>query len=223
MMTADTVTAHQRRDGMRALVRQNLTSALFDLALPLALYYGLRALGVSQWWALLAGILAAVPRIALAVWRARRVDLMAVFTISVMVFSLAIGLLTDSPRALAVREGWVGALLGLFGLWMVVSVLVRRPVLMTLGRTIAVTKVGEAGAQAWERRWRDDAAFRHGMRVLSTVWGLGLFVSSVAGILLSYTLPIDLINLVTSAQFYAVLALLLAFHLYYTRTRELRA
>jgi hypothetical protein len=140
-----------------------------------------------------------------------------------MVFSLVIGLLTDSPRALAVREGWVGALLGLFGLWMIVSVLVRRPVLMTLGRTVAVTKVGEAGAVAWERRWLADATFRHGMRVLSTVWGLGLFLSAVAGVLLSYTLPIDLINLVTSVQFYAVLAILLAFHLYYTRTRDLRA
>lgn len=209
--------------GIRALVRQNLASAVFDVALPLVLYYGLRAAGVSQWWALLAGILAALPRIALTVWRARRVDLMAVFTISVMAFSLAIGLLTDSPRALAVREGWVGALLGLFGLWMVVSVLVRRPVLMTLGRTIAVTKVGEAGALAWERRWRDDPGFRRGVRVLSAVWGSGLFLSAVAGIVLSYTLPIDLINLVSSVQFYLALALLLAFHLHYTRTRDLRA
>src|SRR5215217_4886651 len=135
-MTAASAPAEQRREGVRALIRQNLASALFDVAIPLAVYYGLRAFGVSQWWALIAGILVAIPRILLTIWRARRIDLMAVFTISVMVFSLTIGLLTDSPRALAVREGWVGALLGLFGLWMVISVLVRRPLLMTLGRTV---------------------------------------------------------------------------------------
>ncbi|WP_051124843.1 VC0807 family protein [Amycolatopsis benzoatilytica] len=213
----------QRREGMRALVRQNGSTIVFDLVVPLGLYYGLRALGVSQWWALLAGILASIPRIVLGVWRARRLDLMAVFTISVMAFSLAIGLLTDSPRALAIREGWVGALLGLLGLWMVISVLVRRPVLMTLGRTIAVSKVGEAGARVWERRWQEDAGFRHGLRVMSVVWGLGLFLSSVASIVLTYLLPIDLINLVTSVQFYAILAALLGFHFYYTKKRDLRA
>ncbi|MFI9813820.1 VC0807 family protein [Saccharothrix variisporea] len=217
------MTAPVRRDGMRALVRQNLAGVLFDVVVPLVLYYGLRAVGVSQWWALLVGVLAAVPRIAMGIWRARRVDLLALLSISVMLFSLGIGLLTDDPRALAVREGWVGALLGLFGLWMVVSVLVRRPVLMTLGRAVAVSKVGEAGAVAWERRWREDSGFRHAMGLLSAVWGLGLFVSAVAGVVLSYTLPIDLINLVTSVQFYAVLALLLAFHLYYTKKRGLRA
>jgi hypothetical protein len=221
-MTAAAVPVGQGA-GMRALIRQNLISALFDVLTPLVLYYGLRALGVSQWWALFAGILAAVPRVVFTIWRAHKVDLMAVFTVSVMVFSLVVGLLTGSPRALAIREGWVGALLGLFGLWMVVSVLVRRPVMMVLGRAIAVTKVGEAGADEWEKRWTDDRVFRHGMKVLSAVWGLGLFASAVLGIALSYTLPLGLVHLVTSVQFYVVLALLIAFHLSYTKSHDLRS
>ena len=50
-----------------------------------------------------------------------------------------------------------------------------------------------------------------------------MFVSSVAGIALTYLLPIDLITIVTSVQFYAILAALLGFHVYYTKKRGLRA
>jgi putative Mn2+ efflux pump MntP len=148
---------------------------------------------------------------------------MALFTISIMVFSLVIGLLTGNPRALAVRESWAAALLGLLGLWMVISVFVGRPALMVLGRTIAVTKVGEEGARRWEDRWNHDRPFRRATRILTSVWGWGLFIDAAAGIFLTYVLPLDLVPIVTAVQFYGVLALLVLFHFAYTKKADLRA
>ncbi|MGA8114983.1 MAG: VC0807 family protein [Actinocatenispora sp.] len=217
------VTPEQRRAGRRALVRDNLATVLLDLALPLATYYALRAAGVSQWWALMVSILVAVPHAVHQLVRRRRLDVVALFTISVIVFGVVVGLLTGSPRALAVREGWAHALLGLFGAWMLVTVLRGRPALLVLGRTIAVTKTGEAGARAWEDRWNHDQAFRRGMRVLTAVWGAVLLLDSAVSVALSYLLPIDLIALVANVQWYVVLAGVIAFHVYYTKKVDLRA
>ncbi len=41
-----------------------------------------------------------------------------------------------------IREGWTAALGGLFGAWMLVTVVVGRPAQLTLGRTIAEVKRG---------------------------------------------------------------------------------
>ncbi|GAA2154219.1 MULTISPECIES: VC0807 family protein [Glycomyces] len=211
------------KDGMRALLRRNAATVLFDLVLPMAVYYGLRAAGVGQWWAMMAGILVVVPRVAHQLLTRRRFDVMAVFTLSVIVFSLVIGLLTDDPRALAVREGWVGSLLGLFGAWMIVSVGIGRPALMVLGRGIAETKTGEAGAAKWAARWDHDRAFRHGIRVLTAVWGVLLLAAAAVNLVLIYTLPVDLIAAVSNGAYWAILAAALAFHLYYTKKVDLRA
>jgi hypothetical protein len=210
-------------DGVRALVRRNVGTVLFDLLLPMLAYYGLRAAGVGQWWAMMAGVLVVLPRVAHQLLKRRRFDVMAAFTLSVIAFSLVIGLLTDDPRALAVREGWVGSLLGLFGAWMLVSVGIGRPALMVLGRGIAETKTGEAGAAAWAARWDRDRRFRRGIRVLTAVWGVLLLAAAVANLVLVYTLPVDLIALVSNAVYWAILAAALAFHLYYTKKVDLRA
>ncbi|MFB9659808.1 VC0807 family protein [Glycomyces mayteni] len=211
------------KDGMRALVRRNIATVAFDLVLPMAAYYGLRAAGVGQWWAMMAGILVVLPRVAYQLATRRRFDVTAAFTLSVIVFSLAIGLLTDDPRALAVREGWVGSLLGLFGAWMIVSVAIGRPALMVLGRGIAETKSGAAGAATWAARWDHDRRFRHGIRVLTTVWGVMLTAAAAVNLLLIYTLPVDLIAAVSNGAYWAILAAALAFHLYYTKRVDLRA
>ena len=124
------MTTEEKTDaGLRRLIRANVRNVVFEVVVPMALFYGLRAAGVSQWWALMAGILVAAPYVAWTVARTRKVDLPALVTISVLVLSVVLGLLSDDPRTLVIREGWTAALGGLFGAWMLVSVFVGRPAL----------------------------------------------------------------------------------------------
>lgn len=209
--------------GMRRLIRANLTSVVFEIVVPMACFYGLRAAGVSQWWALMASVVVAAPYILWSLARNRRLDLIALVTVSVLVLSVVLGLLSDDPRTLAIREGWTAALGGLIGAWMLVSVVVGKPAQLTLGRTIAEVKRGAAGAKAWAARWHTDARFRRGLRIDTAVWGLVLLANAVAHIVLVYTLPIDLISVVTTVVWLGALGCLIGWHVWYIRTEHLDA
>jgi hypothetical protein len=209
--------------GLRRVIRANVMTVVFEVVVPMALFYGLRAAGVSQWWALMAGVLVAAPYVVWTVVRNRRVDLISLVTLSVLVLSVVLGLLSDDPRTLAIREGWTAALGGLFGAWMLVTVFVGRPAQLTLGRTIAEVKRGAEGAAAWAARWDTDARFRRGLRINTAAWGAVLVVSAIAHVVLVYTLPIDLIALVTNVQWFAMLAALIAWHVWYIGKENLDA
>lgn len=209
--------------GLRRVVRANVITVVFEVIVPMVLFYGLRAAGVSQWWALMAGVLVAAPYVGWTVARNRRVDLVALFTLSVLVLSVVLGLLSDDPRTLAIREGWTAALGGLFGLWMLVTVVVGKPAQLTLGRTVAEVKRGAEGAAAWAARWDTDARFRRGLRIDTAVWGAVLLANAVAHVVLVYTLPIDLISLVTTVEWFASLACLITWHVWYIRKENLDA
>jgi hypothetical protein len=94
------------------VVRANLLTVLFEVVVPMVLFYGLRAAGVSQWWALMASVVAAAPHVLWTIARKRRVDLVGLVTLSVLVLSVVLGMLSSDPRTLAIREGWVAALGG---------------------------------------------------------------------------------------------------------------
>jgi hypothetical protein len=209
--------------GLRRVIRANVLTVVFEVIVPMVLFYGLRAAGVSQWWALMAGVLVAVPYVGWTVARNRRVDLLAVFTLSVLVLSVVLGLLSDDPRTLAIREGWTAALGGLFGLWMLVTVVTGKPAQLTLGRTIAEVKRGVEGAAAWAARWDTDVRFRRGLRIDTAVWGAVLLANAVVHVVLVYTLPIDLISGVTTVEWFASLALLITWHVWYIRKENLDA
>jgi hypothetical protein len=209
--------------GLRRVVRANVMTVVFEVIVPMALFYGLRAAGVSQWSALMAGVLVAAPYVVWTVVRDRRVDLVALVTLSVLVLSVVLGLLSDDPRTLAIREGWTAALGGLFGAWMLVTVFVGRPAQLTLGRTIAEVKRGAEGAAAWAARWDTDARFRRGLRINTAAWGAVLLAGAVAHIVLVYTLPIDLISAVTNVVWFGSLGCLITWHLWYLRKENLDA
>jgi hypothetical protein len=209
--------------GLRRLIRANVMTVVFEVVVPMALFYGLRAAGVSQWWSLMAGVLVAAPYVVWTIVRDRRLDLIALVTLSVLVLSVVLGLLSDDPRTLAIREGWTAALGGVFGAWMLVTVFVGRPAQLTLGRTIAEVKRGAEGAAAWAARWDTDARFRRGLRINTAAWGAVLLAGAVAHIVLVYTLPIDLISAVTNVVWFGSLACLITWHVWYLRKENLDA
>ncbi|MEV7597162.1 VC0807 family protein [Kitasatospora sp. NPDC089797] len=200
-----------------------LLPLLLDLALPLAVFYGLRLAGVDQWWSLLWS--AAVPAVTVTVRlaRTRRVDFLALLVLSMIVLGLVLSTLTGDPRTLLVREAWTGMLGGLLGLWLLRSVVHGRPALMLLFRSFVQLKAGEDGLRAWEARWHQDAAFRHGVRVVTAVWGAASSLNALAQLAVAYLLPIDAAPAAMQACWPVIAVPLFLFHLAYTKRHGLRA
>jgi len=200
-----------------------LLPMLADFALPLAVFYGLRAAGVGQWWALL--LSAAVPVVTVIVKfaRTRTIDFLAVFVLSVVALGLVVSAMTGDPRTMLIRDAWGGLLGGLVAVWLLASVWVGRPAPMYLFRAFVLAKVGPDGLREWEARWDANPRFRHGMRVLTFVWGCAGLLNVVVTLLAAYLLPLDLAPAVLNACWPVIVVPTGLFHLYYTKKWDLRA
>jgi hypothetical protein len=210
-----TVTANQ--SWTRALPVSTLA---IDVVGPLAVFYGLRAAGAGMVLpALLAAVLPAL-RIVYLLVRGKRVDRLAIFGITVIALTLLTAYVVGDARLLLAKDAWDAALIGVF---LIGSVFAGRPAMLTLGKAIAQMKVGEAGARAWRDRWSNDARFRYAMRVHTMVFGVALALDAVVRVALVYAVPFDWITPVQNGQWIVLLALLITFHMYWTKRHDLRA
>lgn len=184
----DETAAAERRRRTGALRRRLAMQLFFEFVLPLGSYYVLRAAGAGQWFAMVAGGVLVLPWIVWGLLRRGRVDTMVVFTLSPVVIGTLLSLVTGDPRVLMIRDSWLTAAVGL---WMLSTLLTRRPFMLAASRGIAIAKAGEAGAAEWEGRWDTAAMSRHHMRLVTTIWGTGLLLDAVLRVVLVYTIPLD--------------------------------
>jgi hypothetical protein len=94
--------------------------------------------------------------------------------------------------------------------------------MLVAARAIVVAKIGAEGAREWEGRWHTDARFRHHIRVITAVWGVGFTLDAVVRIVLASTLPVDSVPLVSTVQWLVVLGGLIAFHTWYVSKSGLK-
>ncbi|WP_063772757.1 VC0807 family protein [Streptomyces sp. CT34] len=187
-----------------------VVSVVVDAGIPLAAYYGLRAAGLNQWWALAVGGTVPLLRAGHSIVRSRRVDPISAFVLVAMVLSTAMSLVTGSPRVLLARESW-GT--GAFGLWILGSLLGRRPFLLD-----ATAKFMPAhAARRWEDGWRHDVRFRRGLRMVTAVWGGAFLVDAVARVVMAFTMPVDSVPIAGTVLLVALLILVQRGSVHYVR------
>lgn len=180
-----------------------LLPTVVDLALPSLVFYGLRAVGVGQWWALILGGLVVGIRVVWGIVRERKLNGIALFSLSMLVLGNVISLLTGDPRLLLARESWITSIVGL---WMLASLFARRPVLFTGAKLLMPS---QEARDDWENSWRHPE-FRHVMRASTVIWAVLLMADTIVRIVMAYTLPIDIVPALTTAQ---LLVLILVMHL----------
>lgn len=169
---------------------------VFDLVVPLALFYGLRASGVSMYVALLAGALASGVTAVVVLATQRRLDGIAAFVLSTMLLSVAVSLLAGSPRFLLAKEAWLTAFAGL---WFLGTLWTRRPLAFQISRPMLEGRLGWPGG--WDDLWRRSRAFRRMWRISTVLWGVGTLADSVARVVMAYALPVDLVPALNSVLY----------------------
>jgi hypothetical protein len=187
-----------------------VVNLLVNLVAPLAIFYGLRAAGVDQWLSL---VLGAIPPTAHALYtavRRRKLDALALFTLTILGGSVATSFLIGSPRFLLAKDGWMTAVAGL---WMLAT-LRGKPFLYQFVHSVTAGEVRDRA----EINWRDSPTYRHVLRMATVMWGVGLVLDAGVRVVLAYSLPVDQVPLVSTLQYVVVyLALEIGTRLYLLR------
>ena len=181
--------AQNRKRNPRAAL---IESSLLDVGVPLVLFYGLRLLGVNQWLALVLSGVIPVARLVYRIVKDRKLEVLTLFSLSMLVAGTGIALLTGDPRLLLARESYFTALIGL---WMLGTLLARRPFIFEA----TVRLLPEETAQAWRNDWENAPEFRRVMRLLTVAWGAAFMIDSAARVVMAYTLPVDSVPLLGAA------------------------
>ena len=175
-----------------------------DLAGPIVLYYGLRAAGAGNVVALTVGTVPPLLSAVVKFIRQRKVDALGVFVAAIFVLSIAASLVTDSPRFLLLKDGWLtGAAGGAF----LASLWGRRPLAFGFSRPLLERRFS-SGEETWDDLWDRVPAFRRIWQVSTAFWGVGLILDAVLRVVIAYVLPVDLVPLWNGIQ-YGVFTLLM--------------
>ncbi|WP_159056650.1 VC0807 family protein [Streptomyces yokosukanensis] len=173
-----------------------LQSLALNVVGPLAVFYGLRAAGVDLWWAVLASAVPPLVEALLTVVRERRVGMLGILVLTMVALGAALSAVTGSPRFMFAKDGWMTGIVGLVFL----ATLRGQPIIYRI--VLSVAK-GKKRAEL-EHNWQASPTFRHVMRLLTAVWGMGLLLDSAVRVMLAYTLPVDSVMLVTTLQYVAL-------------------
>jgi hypothetical protein len=157
---------------------------LVNFVLPYVIYIKAEA-GIGQAHALMAASLPPIAWSVLEFARKRRVDALSVLVIAGIVLSLLAFLGGGSVRFLQLRENLVTGLIGLVFLG---SAAIGRPLIYQLARA---GKLRESPAEAARfESLRDKQQFRHGMTIMTLVWGFGLLAQTTVACLLVFRMSI---------------------------------
>lgn len=165
--------------------RDRLRFLLFDIATPLALYYGLRALGATNVTALLAGTVPGLISSGISIARRRRTDLLGVAVIVSMLGSAVVAVLGGDARLLLVRNAWISLPFAGITLW---SLRHPQPICYTFSRAIMPRR-----AAVMDRLWDEDPRFRDAWRRITVIWGITSVIDAVIRVVAAYTLPIPVV------------------------------
>ena len=191
--TAPTPTKKTRSNG------PILRGILLDVAPPLIAYYGLRALGESQYVALLSATVLAGLKVGYDAIRARRLDPFAGYLMLNFGLSLAIGLATSDARMLMAGNTLVG---GIGALIFLGSCVIGKPLTQVVSERVQPDgDEPEPGVKA----------FSHRVHVqLSAMWGIGMFAGMLISLAIIFSLSVDVANGVNTVVSLALVAGLLA-------------
>ncbi|GGP00802.1 VC0807 family protein [Wenjunlia tyrosinilytica] len=168
-----------------------------DLGFPIVIYYVLRSAGVGNILALTVGSLVPATSSVITFARERKVDALGAFVTALMALSIAASLITDSPRFLLVKDGW---LTGAAGMGFLATLRGRRPLAFTFSRPLLERQFSDSSG-SWDELWERVPRFRRIWRVSTVIWGVGLLIDAAVRAVMAYTLPVDVVPALGGAQY----------------------
>jgi uncharacterized membrane protein len=202
--------------GQQSGLRTLWPIAVFDVAGPLAVYYGARAYGLSAVMALVVSGMLPALRVAGTVIRTRRLDVIGALVLSGIALGTVTGVLSGNAR-LYLLDGLVPTVA--LGAACFASLLSSRPLMFR----IALETMGEdtAKGQGFAAMW-EHPGFRKSFQVITVVWGTVFLAESGLQAVIIETKSINTAKLTSNVLPVAFVAVTLAWTRGYGRRAEQR-
>ncbi|HEY7305322.1 MAG TPA: VC0807 family protein [Bryobacteraceae bacterium] len=181
---------------------------LLDIVAPIATYFALhRLLGLSDFWALIAGSFISVFTTAVNTIRRKRLDRVGVLVLLEIGASIALLFVTRDPRLLLVKPSFYTAIAGVY---MIATSFRGRPLTYE-----GVKQVGTKGdplrTAAFERAWEQSSPFRSSLRISAIGWGIAFIADAVIRAVIVYRFPLARAAWLSNLPHLAALILLILF------------
>ena len=154
---------------------------LIDAALPAIAYQILSRHGVAAVPALTAGAIFPAANILRKFIAKRTFDLVG----GIVLFFLAVGVVTSlisgNVLFVLIKESFIT---GLVGLVFLSSFLWKRPIMFYFARQVGAGDEAERRAY-WDNLWAQAPPFRHTMRTMTMVWGVGYVVEAIVRVIVA--------------------------------------
>lgn len=194
----------------RTMGTQMVRGLLIDVGLPIIAYYVLRAVGASEWIALLAATGVAAGRIVWGIVTKREVNQFAAVMLLVYGLGLALALLTGDERILLLKGSLITGSIG--AVFLITGIIGKRPLTLAASQSFQPGRAAEIAEE-----FRTEPPARRAHRLISCVWGAGLLAEAILRIPVVYLLPIDAGYLISELMLVAAFALLIGWTIWYMR------
>ena len=205
-------TTPQRASRM-ATILSLASSIVINIALPILIYLALKKYAdTSDFLAILAsGVPPTIDSI-VGVIRRKRIDLLAGIVLASIVISLTLIALGSSPKVYLIRESFFTAA---FGLAYLVSLLFPKPLAYYFSRYFATGNHPE-NIPWFDSLWQ-YGQFRHMMRVITVVWGIGFLFEAALRTFLVIQLSTVQFLIVSPFVLYGSIGILVGWMFLYSR------
>lgn len=170
-------------EAQHSALRRALPSLVFDVALPILVYYVLRQLGVSTLLSVAAGGIFPAAHIVYGWVQLRQVETLGLIVLAFMGISTATSLLSGSVFFMLAKESVFTALFGAICLG---SLFAEHPFMFHVIRPFVAGDDPDLN-DWWDGLW-EDASFRSGVRFVTVVWGVVFLIEAVARVVFALVL-----------------------------------
>ena len=159
---------------------------LLSAVLPFVVYQALTRLGFPIVQALAGAMIFPAIDTVITWVQTRKADMIAVGSLVFLGISIVVSLLTDEPLVVLLRPSVTTAIFGVicFG-----SLWIRRPLILFFARQVVAIQDAERAAR-FDDLWRDSAAFRHAIRVMTIAWGCWFLASAALRVVAVFTMDV---------------------------------
>jgi hypothetical protein len=198
-------TANQPALSRRAIRTRLLLTLIYAALVPYLIYrVGTERYHLSAVNALLLAALSPAAGTLIEFVRKRQLSVLGLFALVGIAAKVVSALLFHDARLVLISDS---LLTGVYGLLLLGSVLIGKPVTVVLATNMYATSP-EQRAQM-QQRLQASGVHRH-VLILTAMWGIGLLLLLAISVLLTYTLPIATVVLVRPVIDYGVIAALVA-------------